>query len=77
MTVVLVRSARNYARPSAKIVDPMMGIRRRRRRRRRSIELGSVGADICQYVPVPDPRRAVLDQAVADAQAIRVEVTNA
>ena len=29
------------------------------------------------WLPVPDPRRAVLDQAVADAQAIAVEVTNA
>jgi hypothetical protein len=29
------------------------------------------------WLPVPDPKRAVLDQAVADAQAIRVEVDNA
>ena len=29
------------------------------------------------WLAVPDPRRAVLDQAVADAQAIRVDVTNA
>lgn len=29
------------------------------------------------WLPVADPRRSVLDQAVADAQAIRVEVTNA
>ena len=29
------------------------------------------------WLAVPDPRRAVLDQAVLDAQAIRVEVTNA
>ncbi len=29
------------------------------------------------WLPVPDPRRAVLDQAVLDAQAIRVEVVNA
>ncbi|MDR7254062.1 hypothetical protein J2X46_003052 [Nocardioides sp. BE266] len=29
------------------------------------------------WLPVPDPRRAVLDQAIADAQAIGVEVTNA
>ena len=29
------------------------------------------------WLPVPDPRRAVLDQAVVDAQAVRVEVTNA
>jgi hypothetical protein len=28
-------------------------------------------------LPVPDPRRAVLEQAVADALAIRVEVVNA
>jgi hypothetical protein len=26
---------------------------------------------------VPDPRRAVLDQAIADARAMQVEVTNA
>jgi hypothetical protein len=29
------------------------------------------------WLAVPDPRRAVLDRAIADAQAIRVEVTNA
>lgn len=29
------------------------------------------------WLAVPDPRRAVLDQAVLDAQAVRVEVTNA
>jgi len=29
------------------------------------------------WLPVPDPRRAVLDRAVADAQALQVEVTNA
>ncbi|CAM3787874.1 acVLRF1 family peptidyl-tRNA hydrolase [Nocardioides zeicaulis] len=29
------------------------------------------------WLPVPDPRRAVLDAAVADAQALRVEVVNA
>lgn len=29
------------------------------------------------WLPVPDPRRAVLDQAVADAQALTVDVTNA
>ncbi len=29
------------------------------------------------WLAVPDPRRAVLDQAVLDAQAIRVEVDNA
>ena len=29
------------------------------------------------WLAVPDPRRAVLDQAIADAQALRVEVTNA
>jgi hypothetical protein len=28
------------------------------------------------WLPVPDPRRAVLDQAVRDATAIRVEVVN-
>ncbi len=32
---------------------------------------------VLPWLPVPDPRRAVLDQAVLDAQAIRVEVTNA
>ena len=29
------------------------------------------------WLPVPDPRRAVLDQAILDAQAISVEVDNA
>ena len=29
------------------------------------------------WLAVPDPRRAVLDAAIGDAQAIRVEVTNA
>ena len=29
------------------------------------------------FLAVPDPRRSVLDQAVLDAQAVRVEVTNA
>ena len=29
------------------------------------------------WLPVPDPKRAVLDQAVVDAQAIRVDVDNA
>jgi len=29
------------------------------------------------WLPVPDPKRAVLDQALADAQAIRVDVDNA
>lgn len=29
------------------------------------------------WLPVPDPRRAVLDQAVTDAQALIVDVTNA
>lgn len=29
------------------------------------------------WLPVADPRRSVLDQAVADAQALRVQVTNA
>jgi hypothetical protein len=29
------------------------------------------------WLPVPDPRRAVLDQAVRDATSVRVEVTNA
>jgi hypothetical protein len=28
------------------------------------------------WLPVPDPRRAVLDGAIADTQAIRVDVTN-
>jgi hypothetical protein len=29
------------------------------------------------WLPVPDPRRAVLDQAILDAQAVVVDVTNA
>ena len=29
------------------------------------------------WLPVPDPKRAVLDQAVADAQSLQVDVTNA
>ena len=29
------------------------------------------------WLAVPDPRRAVLDAAIADTQAIRVDVTNA
>lgn len=29
------------------------------------------------WLPVPDPRRAVLDQAILDAQAVRIAVTNA
>jgi hypothetical protein len=29
------------------------------------------------WLAVPDPRRAVLDAAVSDAQAVRVEVENA
>lgn len=29
------------------------------------------------WLPVPDPRRAVLDQAILDAQSIGVDVTNA
>ncbi|WP_210437596.1 acVLRF1 family peptidyl-tRNA hydrolase [Nocardioides xinjiangensis] len=33
---------------------------------------------VCEpWLPVPDPRRAVLDAAVADAQAVQVEVSNA
>jgi hypothetical protein len=36
------------------------------------------GATVVEpWLPVPDPRRAVLDQAVRDATAVRVEVTNA
>lgn len=38
--------------------------------------LASVTA-VGPWLAVPDPRRAVLDQAVADAQALQVEVTNA
>ena len=29
------------------------------------------------WLPVPDPRRAVLDQAVADACSVRIDVQNA
>ena len=29
------------------------------------------------WLAVPDPRRAVLDQAIVDAQSIAVDVTNA
>ena len=29
------------------------------------------------WLAVPDPRRAVLDQAIADAQSLAVDVTNA
>ena len=29
------------------------------------------------WLPVPDPKRAVLDQAIADAQAVRIDVDNA
>ena len=29
------------------------------------------------WLAVPDPKRAVLDQAVADARAVRVDVDNA
>ena len=29
------------------------------------------------WLPVPDPRRAVLDQAIVDAQSLAVDVTNA
>ena len=29
------------------------------------------------WLPVPDPRRAVLEQAVADACSARIEVVNA
>jgi hypothetical protein len=32
---------------------------------------------VAPFLAVPDPRRSVLDQAVLDAQAVRVEVTNA
>ncbi|PUA79974.1 acVLRF1 family peptidyl-tRNA hydrolase [Nocardioides currus] len=32
---------------------------------------------VAPWLPVPDPRRAVLDQAIADAQAVAVDVTNA
>ena len=32
---------------------------------------------VAPWLPVPDPRRAVLDQAIADAQAVIVEVVNA
>jgi hypothetical protein len=29
------------------------------------------------WLPVPDPKRTVLDQAIADAQAVRIDVDNA
>ncbi|HET9996624.1 MAG TPA: hypothetical protein VFQ17_03860 [Nocardioides sp.] len=29
------------------------------------------------WLPVPDPRRAVLDQAIRDAASVRVRVVNA
>ena len=29
------------------------------------------------WLPVPDPRRAVLDQAIRDAASVRIEVVNA
>jgi hypothetical protein len=32
---------------------------------------------VAPWLPVPDPRRAVLDQAVLDAQSLRIEVENA
>jgi len=32
---------------------------------------------VSPWLPVPDPRRAVLDQAIQDAQSVAVEVTNA
>ena len=32
---------------------------------------------VAPWLPVPDPRRAVLDQAIRDALAVRVEVANA
>jgi hypothetical protein len=32
---------------------------------------------VAPWLPVPDPKRAVLDQAVRDAVAVRVEVVNA
>lgn len=32
---------------------------------------------VAPWLPVPDPRRAVLDRAIVDAQSIRVEVVNA
>jgi len=36
------------------------------------------GATVVEpWLPVPDPRRAVLEQAVADASSVRIEVTNA
>lgn len=39
----------------------------------RLVHLAVVGP----WLPVPDPRRAVLDRAILDAQAVQVEVTNA
>lgn len=38
--------------------------------------LSSVGV-VEPWLPVPDPRRAVLDRAILDAQSVRVEVVNA
>jgi hypothetical protein len=38
--------------------------------------LGGVGV-VGPWLPVPDPRRSVLDQAVADAGSLQVEVVNA
>jgi hypothetical protein len=38
--------------------------------------LGGVDV-VAPWLPVPDPRRSVLDQAVADARALQVEVVNA
>ena len=32
---------------------------------------------VAPWLPVPDPRRGVLDQAILDAQAIGIDVTNA
>jgi hypothetical protein len=32
---------------------------------------------VAPWLAVPDPKRAVLDQAITDAQAIQVEVDNA
>jgi hypothetical protein len=29
------------------------------------------------WLPVPDPRRAVLDAAIADARSVRIDVVNA
>ena len=41
-------------------------------------EAGLTGATVVEpWLPVPDPRRAILDQAILDAGSIRVEVVNA